>query len=100
MFGGTKLAGTACATEAASQARTVGLLPCWRGLPELVTKQVLDSGVHHLLALIKSLVQRLNEPLLAGHQALANSRAPLCGGGTRKVRWLLQNVLSCLLLCS
>ncbi len=38
------------------------------------------------MALVKSLVQRLNEPLLAGHQALLGSRSPLRGGGPRKVR--------------
>ncbi len=37
-------------------------------------------------ALVKSLVQRLNEPLLAGHYALPGSRSPLRLAGPRKVR--------------
>ena len=38
--------------RADSQARTAGILPCWCGLPEGVTKQLLDSGVHTFLHLL------------------------------------------------
>jgi hypothetical protein len=38
-----------------------------------------------ILALVKSLVQKLNEPSVIGHQIMLGSRFPLCGCGPSKV---------------
>lgn len=53
--------------RADSQARAAGVLPCWCGLPERVTEQLLHSGVHTLLHVLPVESYQGPLPLLEDH---------------------------------